>query len=76
MLGVNKTEDHLSALGGDPKIVKDGARLYIAKGVTIRLTRNLDKARGFVNGAIGQVEEIYDQRLTVFGVRSTLARTR
>eukprot|EP00959_Pyramimonas_sp_CCMP1952_P021799 458925-Pyramimonas_sp.AAC.1 len=30
--------------------------LFIARGVVVRLTRNLDKERGFVNGAIGTIE--------------------
>ena len=43
---------------GDQKIV-------IAVGMTIRLTRNLDKDRGFVNGAIGIVEQVLHKSVFV-----------
>ena len=33
-------------------------RIALRPGMTFRLTRNLDKKRGFVNGAIGQVESL------------------
>ena len=33
-------------------------RMIIRAGMWLRLTRNLDKDRGFVNGAIGQVQEV------------------
>ena len=33
-------------------------KMYIKPGLWIRLTRNLDKTRGFVNGALAQVEEV------------------
>jgi hypothetical protein len=40
-------------------------------GVWIRLTRNLDKARGFVNGALGQIDEVFrhDRGVVVFSLR-------
>ena len=48
------------------------APFYAAPGVAIRLTRNLDKERGFVNGAMGHVEKILayqDKRPIVFTVK-------
>ena len=33
-------------------------KMFIKPGLWIRLTRNLDKSRGFVNGALAQVEEV------------------
>lgn len=38
---------------GDPKA--HSGKMIFAKGMRIRLTRNLDKDRGFVNGAIGTI---------------------
>ena len=38
---------------GDPKACS--GKMIFAKGMRIRLTRNLDKDRGFVNGAIGTI---------------------
>ena len=52
LLGI--TEEQLSTgFPGDPK-VKAGP-IYVKEGLFLRLTRNLDKPRGFVNGAIGEV---------------------
>ena len=42
---------------------------YACLGVQVRLTRNLDKDRSFVNGAVGTVEQVlkvYDGRPEVF----------
>ena len=33
-------------------------RMVIRPGMWVRLSRNLDKDRGFVNGALGQVQEL------------------
>ena len=33
--------------------------MIIAPGITIRLTRNLDKPRGFVNGAVGIIRDVF-----------------
>ena len=47
-------------------------RFYAFPGLAIRLTRNLDKERGFVNGAMGHVETILaydDDTPIVFTVR-------
>ena len=61
----------LSASGmyGDAKLAK--GRIYVAPGVVVRLTRNLDKDRGFVNGAIGVVVDVSHQEVSrsVFSVR-------
>ena len=38
---------------GDPKA--HNGKMIFAKGMRIRLTRNLDKDRGFVNGAVGTI---------------------
>ena len=40
-------------------------------GVWIRLSRNLDKPRGFVNGALGRIEEVFrhDHEACVFSLR-------
>ena len=40
---------------GDPKVTDVREKLFLVPGVTFRLTRNLDKDRGFVNGAVGRV---------------------
>ena len=37
------------------------SRFYASPGLLVRLTRNLDKDRGFVNGAMGTVETILHQ---------------
>ena len=37
------------------------SRFYASPGLLVRLTRNLDKGRGFVNGAMGTVETILHQ---------------
>ncbi len=39
---------------------KSTVRILARLGIVIRLTRNFDKARGFVNGAIGTVCEVLD----------------
>ena len=36
-------------------------KMFIKVGLWIRLTRNLDKRRGFVNGALGQVVDLLSQ---------------
>ena len=61
----------------DPNIGKDGY-IVIRPGITIRLTRNIDKDRGFVNGAIAVVVDVladYDpskgQHTCIFTARLT-----
>eukprot|EP00959_Pyramimonas_sp_CCMP1952_P093360 1954140-Pyramimonas_sp.AAC.1 len=39
-------------------------RLFIAPGVVVRLTRNLDKERGFVNGATGTIDVVLENKST------------
>ena len=41
---------------GDPNA--NAGKLYIKPGLRVRLTRNLDKTRGFVNGAMATVESV------------------
>ena len=54
LLGI--TEKQLSTgMQGDPKV--QAGPIYIQAGLFLRLTRNLDKPRGFVNGALGEVVE-------------------
>ena len=44
------------AFAGDPDY--GSIRMVIRPGMWVRLSRNLDKDRGFVNGALGQVQEL------------------
>ena len=44
------------------------ASCMLAKpGITVRLTRNVDKPRGFVNGAVGIIQEVFSRE--VFSVK-------
>ena len=43
-----------------PQVVSGTEKLFVAPGVQIRLTRNLDKERGHVNGATGTIETVLD----------------
>ena len=65
------TPDFIQANGyaGDTKAGAD--RLIIQVGMRLRLTRNLDKDRGFVNGAIGWVVQILNKEATVFTMKLT-----
>ena len=57
---------------GYPGDVKAGAdKLVIQIGMRLRLTRNLDKDRGFVNGAIGTVTKLLDTSGKVFLMKLT-----
>ena len=51
LLGIDDRDENL--MYGDPKV--NAGRINVSIGVMLRLTRNLDKARGFVNGAVGEV---------------------
>ena len=37
---------------------KSDLRILARKGILIRLSRNFDKQRGFVNGALARIEEV------------------
>ena len=52
---------------GDPKVGAGG--ICARRGLAIRLTRNLDKDRGFVNGAIGTIVDVFTPE--VFTVKLT-----
>ena len=54
ILGYSQDLDR--GLCGDPKVA--GMPIVLKLGVLLRLTRNLDKPRGFVNGALGTVEVV------------------
>ena len=57
LLGV--TEELIaSGFRGDPKA--GAGMIYARPGLVVRLTRNLDKERGFVNGAIGVITTVLD----------------
>ena len=51
LLGIDDQDEH--HMYGDPKV--NAGRINVSIGVMLRLTRNLDKGRGFVNGAVGEV---------------------
>ena len=51
LLGIDDRDENL--MHGDPKV--HAGRINVSIGVMLRLTRNLDKGRGFVNGAVGEV---------------------
>ena len=53
--GVSKAQLK-SGYRGDPKV--NSGPIYVKAGLQIRLTRNLDKDRGFVNGAVGTIEDV------------------
>ena len=57
-LGIQLEDIERDGYLGDPG-VKGSLRILPRVGVWIRLTRNLDKARGFVNGALGQVVDVF-----------------
>ena len=69
-LGIQAEEIEREGFPGDPH-VKAHLPILPRRGVWIRLTRNLDKARGFVNGALGRVEEIFrhDDDVCIFSLR-------
>ena len=52
-------EERLSGYNGDPNA--NAGKLFIKSGLRVRLTRNLDKSRGFVNGAMATVETVLCQ---------------
>ena len=55
---------------GDPA-VKASLPIIPRVGVWTRLSRNLDKARGFVNGALGQIAEVFrhERGMVIFSLR-------
>ena len=62
--GVTK-EDMAVGCRGDPKI--SDCRIVPRAGILVRLTRNCDKQRGFVNGALGEIVTVLSS--TCFTVR-------
>ncbi|CAK0887643.1 unnamed protein product [Prorocentrum cordatum] len=66
--GYDKPENQ-SPLCGDPKVAGK-ERQFIAPGVVVRLTRNLDKERGFVNGANGTIDVVLENK-SIFTVTLT-----
>jgi hypothetical protein len=56
-----------AAWPGDPNVVS--CNIFPSAGLMVRLTRNLDKERGFVNGAIGEIVTVLTAN--VFTVRLT-----
>ena len=48
--------DAEDAFASDPDC--GGERMKVRRGMWLRLSRNLDKDRGFVNGALGRVEDV------------------
>ena len=58
ILGISEDDIHRDGFAGDPA-VKGSLPILPRVGVWLRLTRNLDKGRGFVNGALGQVDEVF-----------------
>ena len=53
------TEEELASRGypTDPNVGKE-QKIIVRPGITIRCTRNIDKERGFVNGAIAVVHDV------------------
>ena len=51
-----------------PQVVSGTEKLFVAPGVQIRLTRNLDKDRGHVNGATGTIEKVLDDERKTFTI--------
>jgi hypothetical protein len=65
--GITDAQLEEYGIPGDHKA--GGSRLIIRPGMRIRLTRNLDKDKGFVNGALGTVDLLLDPRGCVFTFR-------
>ena len=61
--------DPAAGVPGDPKVGAGG--IVVRAGLYVRLTRNLDKDRGFVNGAIGVIEVVLSAADGVFLARLT-----
>ena len=61
--------DPAAGIPGDPKVRAGG--IVIRVGLYIRLTRNLDKDRGFVNGAICVIHTVLSEQDGVFVGRLT-----
>ena len=66
LLGIHDQDENL--MFGDPKV--NAGRINVSIGVMLRLTRNLDKGRGFVNGAIGEVFAILDDYVFILRLSS------
>ena len=59
-------EERLCGYNGDPNA--NAGKLFIKNGLRVRLSRNLDKSRGFVNGAMATVETVLCQ-FTLYYIR-------
>ena len=68
--GIDAEEILRDGHAGDPA-VKCTLPIIPRVGVWIRLTRNLEKERGFVNGALGRIEEVFqnDRDMCIFSLR-------
>ena len=53
---------------GDPKV--GAGKILLRRGLRVRLSRNLDKPRGFVNGALGTIREVLAQNVAVVELES------
>ena len=64
----SKTEEDFAASRTDAADDNAGSSgdLVLVEGARMRLSRNMDKARGFVNSALGKVEKILSDNVIVF----------
>ncbi|CAK0851570.1 unnamed protein product, partial [Prorocentrum cordatum] len=67
--GIDEEELGAHGVPGDPGA--GGGRMIFRKGMRLRLTRNIDKDQGFVNGCLGHVEEVLSVQPPVFVLRTT-----
>ncbi|CAK0903536.1 unnamed protein product [Prorocentrum cordatum] len=67
--GIDEEELDAHGVPGDPGA--GGGRMIFRKGMRLRLTLNIDKDRGFVNGCLGHVEEVLSVQPPVLVLRTT-----